>query len=49
MTMLLPDVDEATRIRATKMALVHDIGEAIVGDITPSDNVPKGTATMVSR
>ncbi|KAG6515560.1 hypothetical protein ZIOFF_025989 [Zingiber officinale] len=27
--------------RCVKMALVHDIAEAIVGDITPSDGVPK--------
>jgi adenylate kinase family enzyme/5'-deoxynucleotidase YfbR-like HD superfamily hydrolase len=25
------------------MALIHDIGEAIIGDITPSDGVSKGT------
>jgi putative hydrolase of HD superfamily len=25
----------------TKMALIHDVAEALVGDITPVDNVPK--------
>uniref|UniRef100_A0A0E0CGM2 5'-deoxynucleotidase n=1 Tax=Oryza meridionalis TaxID=40149 RepID=A0A0E0CGM2_9ORYZ len=29
------------RDRCVKMAIVHDIAEAIVGDITPSDGVPK--------
>ena len=23
-----------------KMGLIHDIGESIIGDITPTDNVP---------
>ena len=27
------------------MALIHDLGEAYVGDITPSDNVPKSVKT----
>jgi len=27
--------------RCTKMALVHDLAESLVGDITPVDNVPK--------
>ena len=27
--------------RAVKIALVHDLAEAIVGDIAPGDNVPK--------
>ncbi len=31
--------DESMATRATKMALVHDIAEAIVGDITPHDGV----------
>lgn len=29
------------RDKCVKMAVVHDIAEAIVGDITPSDGVPK--------
>lgn len=29
------------RDRCVKMAIVHDIAEAIVGDITPVDGVPK--------
>lgn len=27
--------------RCTKMALVHDMAESLVGDLTPVDNVPK--------
>ena len=27
--------------KCTKMALIHDMAEALVGDITPRDNVPK--------
>lgn len=34
----LPGVD---RDKCIKMAIVHDIAEAIVGDITPVDGVPK--------
>ncbi|PIA37034.1 hypothetical protein AQUCO_03100053v1 [Aquilegia coerulea] len=33
-----PGVD---RNKCVKMAIVHDIAEAIVGDITPADGVPK--------
>lgn len=29
------------RTKCIKMALVHDVAECIVGDITPHDNVPK--------
>jgi putative hydrolase of HD superfamily len=28
-------------LRCTQMALIHDMAEALVGDITPVDNVPK--------
>ncbi|XP_020593792.1 HD domain-containing protein 2-like [Phalaenopsis equestris] len=41
-----PDVD---RERCVKMALVHDIAEAIVGDITPSDGVPKDEKSRRER
>ena len=30
------------------MALIHDIGEAITGDIVPSDGVPKGIALSLA-
>ncbi|KAG5563837.1 hypothetical protein RHGRI_000139 [Rhododendron griersonianum] len=32
-----------------KMAIVHDIAEAIVGDITPSDGVPKQEKSRLER
>lgn len=38
--MLLPRHPELDALRVLKMALVHDVGEAYVGDITPADNVP---------
>lgn len=41
-----PGVD---RDRCIKMALVHDIAEAIVGDITPSDGVPKDEKSRRER
>lgn len=28
--------------KCVRMALIHDIGEAIIGDITPSDGISKG-------
>ncbi|KAI9799389.1 MAG: hypothetical protein M1833_004089 [Piccolia ochrophora] len=42
-TMLAPPALQKTLDipRCTKMALVHDMAEALVGDITPVDNVPK--------
>lgn len=38
--MLLPRYPELDALRVLEMALVHDVGEAYVGDITPHDNVP---------
>ena len=34
--------DEETRARAECMVLVHDIGEAVIGDITPFDGISRG-------
>jgi putative hydrolase of HD superfamily len=31
---------EYDQSKLVKMAIVHDIAEAIVGDIAPSDNIP---------
>lgn len=39
--MLLPKNDSFDRNKCIRMALIHDIGEAIIGDITPSDGVSK--------
>ncbi|KAL4316052.1 hypothetical protein HN51_070016 [Arachis hypogaea] len=41
MALIAADVPGLNRERCIKIALVHDIAEAIVGDITPSDGVPK--------
>jgi hypothetical protein len=48
-TLIKIQIDEGTRAHAVKMALVHDLAEAIVGDITPSDGVPKGKIDHFSR
>ncbi|XP_058067823.1 uncharacterized protein LOC131217092 isoform X2 [Magnolia sinica] len=41
MALIAADIPGVNRDRCVKMAIVHDIAEAIVGDITPSDGVPK--------
>ncbi|KAI8539258.1 hypothetical protein RHMOL_Rhmol09G0167900 [Rhododendron molle] len=41
MALIVSDLPGVNRERCIKMAIVHDIAEAIVGDITPSDGVPK--------
>ncbi|KAG6600790.1 hypothetical protein SDJN03_06023, partial [Cucurbita argyrosperma subsp. sororia] len=41
MSLITDDLPGVNRERCIKIALVHDIAEAIVGDITPSDGVPK--------
>ncbi|KAG0531995.1 hypothetical protein BDA96_04G069500 [Sorghum bicolor] len=41
MALVAADLPGVDRDRCVKMAIVHDIAEAIVGDITPSDGVPK--------
>ncbi|XP_055809796.1 uncharacterized protein LOC129880015 [Solanum dulcamara] len=41
MALIAGDLPGINRERCIKMAIVHDIAEAIVGDITPSDGVPK--------
>ena len=42
LAMLIADADPTVdRDRCVRMALVHDLAEAIVGDITPFDGVPK--------
>lgn len=40
-TMLCPPEIAMNREKCVKMALVHDMAEALVGDITPPDKVPK--------
>ncbi|MCD7472386.1 hypothetical protein HAX54_013616 [Datura stramonium] len=41
MALIAGDLPGVNRERCIKMAIVHDIAEAIVGDITPSDGIPK--------
>ncbi|KAK6133794.1 hypothetical protein DH2020_032505 [Rehmannia glutinosa] len=41
MALIADDLPGVNRERCIKIAVVHDIAEAIVGDITPSDGVPK--------
>ncbi|XP_058227286.1 uncharacterized protein LOC131335785 isoform X2 [Rhododendron vialii] len=41
MALISSDLPGVDRDKCIKMAIVHDIAEAIVGDITPSDGVPK--------
>ncbi|XP_050213731.1 uncharacterized protein LOC126665074 [Mercurialis annua] len=41
MALIAPDIPGIDRDKCVKMAIIHDIAEAIVGDITPSDGVPK--------
>lgn len=39
--LLLPRHPELDQLKVLKLALVHDLGEAYVGDITPQDDIPK--------
>ncbi|XWS23296.1 hypothetical protein CRYUN_Cryun29cG0109500 [Craigia yunnanensis] len=41
MALIAGDLPGVNRERSIKIAIVHNIAEAIVGDITPSDGVPK--------
>lgn len=41
MALIAPDVPGLDRNKCIKMAIVHDIAEALIGDITPLDGVSK--------
>ncbi|MED6157252.1 hypothetical protein PIB30_021754 [Stylosanthes scabra] len=41
MALIAPDAPGVDRNKCVKMAIVHDIAEAIVGDICPDDGIPK--------
>jgi 5'-deoxynucleotidase YfbR-like HD superfamily hydrolase len=41
-TLTLVQDESFDQNKCVRMALIHDIGEAIIGDITPSDGVSKG-------
>ncbi|XP_078433705.1 uncharacterized protein LOC144704996 [Wolffia australiana] len=49
MALISADLPGVDRDRCIKMAVVHDIAEAIVGDITPSDGVPKSEKSRRER
>ncbi|CAF2564887.1 unnamed protein product [Rotaria sp. Silwood2] len=41
MSLLLPTISEESKVRCMKLALVHDLAESVVGDLTEFDGVPK--------
>ncbi|XAR66705.1 hypothetical protein NMG60_11013019 [Bertholletia excelsa] len=49
MALIASDSPGVDRDKCVKMAIVHDIAEAIVGDITPSDGVPKHEKSRLER
>lgn len=49
MALISADIPGVDRNKCVKMAIVHDIAEAIVGDITPSDGVPKHEKSRLER
>ncbi|CAL5419070.1 unnamed protein product [Camellia sinensis] len=49
MALIASDLPGVNRERCIKIAIVHDIAEAIVGDITPSDGVPKAVKSRLEQ
>ncbi|KAM7272027.1 hypothetical protein ACFE04_031241 [Oxalis oulophora] len=49
MALIARDIPGVDRDRCIKIAIVHDIAEAIVGDITPSDGVPKAEKSRLEQ
>ncbi|KAI4357899.1 hypothetical protein L6164_001816 [Bauhinia variegata] len=49
MALIAGDLPGLNRERCIKIAIVHDIAEAIVGDITPSDGVPKAEKSRMEQ
>ncbi|KAK8933704.1 hypothetical protein KSP39_PZI015576 [Platanthera zijinensis] len=49
MALIVGDLSGVNRERCIKIAIVHDIAEAIVGDITPSDGVPKAEKSRLEQ
>ncbi|KAI5675639.1 hypothetical protein M9H77_06589 [Catharanthus roseus] len=49
MALIAADIPGVNRDKCVKMAIVHDIAEAIVGDITPSDGIPKLEKSRMER
>ncbi|CAN6550341.1 unnamed protein product [Malus baccata var. baccata] len=49
MSLIAGDVPGSNRERCIKIQIVHDTAEAIVGDITPSDGVPKAVKSRMEQ
>ncbi|XP_049935339.1 uncharacterized protein LOC116259947 [Nymphaea colorata] len=49
MALIAADIPGVNRDRCIKLAIVHDIAEAIVGDIAPSDGIPKAEKSRRER
>ncbi|KAE8705948.1 HD domain-containing protein 2 [Hibiscus syriacus] len=49
MALITSDIPGIDRDKCVKMAIVHDIAEAIVGDITPSDGISKDEKSRRER
>ncbi|XP_031285065.1 HD domain-containing protein 2 homolog [Pistacia vera] len=49
MGLIMADIPGIDRDKCIKMAIVHDIAEAIVGDITPSDGISKAEKSQRER
>ncbi|KAL5773017.1 hypothetical protein ACOSP7_012633 [Xanthoceras sorbifolium] len=49
MGLVMADVPGVDRDKCIKMAIVHDIAEAIVGDITPTDGISKAEKSRRER
>ncbi|XP_042989806.1 5'-deoxynucleotidase HDDC2 isoform X1 [Carya illinoinensis] len=49
MALIASDIPGVDRNKCIKMAIVHDIAEAIVGDITPSDGISKAEKSQRER
>ncbi|XP_044471084.1 5'-deoxynucleotidase HDDC2-like [Mangifera indica] len=49
MGLIMAEIPGVDRDKCIKMAIVHDIAEAIVGDITPSDGISKAEKSQRER
>ncbi|XP_012460514.1 uncharacterized protein LOC105780628 [Gossypium raimondii] len=49
MALIVSDIPGIDQDKCVKMAIVHDIAEAIVGDITPSDGISKAEKSRRER
>jgi putative hydrolases of HD superfamily len=49
MTMLAPQTLNVDLANCMRMALIHDMAEALVGDIIPDENVPKRDKSKAER